>query len=124
MGYRSEVGVLITVPDKVNSNKLVEKIAKIYGDCFRSDFDVVKEFKKDDNRFIYLHCDWVKWYESFEDVKAFMGFISSWENHYKTGGVDFVRIGESYEDLEENVYGDPQEYIRVERYMACDYDIE
>ena len=122
MGYRSEVGVLITVPDKVNSSKLVEKIAGIYGNCFYSDFDVVKEFKKDENRYIYFHCDWVKWYESFKDVKAFMKFISSWEKHYKTGGVDFVRIGESYEDLEENVYGDPQEYIRVERYMAGDYD--
>lgn len=122
MAYRSEVGVLITVPDKVNSSKLVEKIARIYGDCFRRDFDVVQQFKKDNNRFIYLHCDWVKWYDCFKDVKAFMRFISSWKNHYKTGGVDFVRIGESYEDLEENVYGDPQEYIRVERYMACDYD--
>lgn len=124
MGYRSEVGVLITVPDRVNSDKLVEKIAKIYGNCFHSDFDVVKQFKKEGNRFIYLHCDWVKWYESFEDVKKFMEFISSWTDNYKTGGVDFVRIGECYEDLEEKVYGDPMEYIRVERYMACDYDIE
>lgn len=88
MAYRSEVGVLITVPDRVNSSKLVEKIAKIYGNCFRSDFDVVQQFKKGNNRFIYLHCDWVKWYDCFKDVKAFMRFISSWKDHYKTGGVD------------------------------------
>lgn len=121
MGYRSEVGVLITVPDKVNSDKLLEKIEKVYGKYFRNDFDVIKQFKKDNFRFIYLHCDWIKWYESFKDVQAFMEFISLWKENYKTGGVDFVRIGESNDDLEEAVYGDPQDFLRIERYMECSY---
>lgn len=124
MGYRNEVGVLITVPNKVNSDKFLEKIKTIYGDCFHSDFDTVKQFSECGHRFIYLHCDWIKWYESYSDVKAFTEFISSWNDHYKSGGVDFVRIGESNDDLEESVYGEPEKYIRVERYMACDINTD
>lgn len=110
MGYRSEVGCLITVPNKTNSDNLAKKIANIYK------FDDVKVFEQWGVRYIYLHDNWVKWYEDvFDDVKAFMEFIHSWP--YKTGGVHFLRIGESYDDVEEYVNGDPQEYIQLERSM-------
>ena len=119
MGYRSEVGVLITVPNRVNSNKLVEKIARIYGDYFKQDFSV-KQFKEDDIEFISLHCDWIKWYESFRDVGKFMKFIRSWEDHYKTGGVHYVRIGEDQCDVDDECFGEPAKYIELVRYMEVD----
>ena len=111
MGYRSEVGCLITVPAKVNSEKLVKKIHSLY------QFDNVKILDRYGVRLIYLHDSWVKWYEEcYDDVKAFMEFVHNWP--YKTGGVHFLRIGESYDDVEEIVKGEPQEYIQMERSMS------
>ena len=114
MGYRSEVGVLITVPLKVNSDKLLNKIKKAWGEDFEKCFEI-KQFVED-YRYLALHCDWIKWYESYGCVKRFMDFIRSWE--YASGGVHYVRIGESLEDLEELIYGCPEKYIEIERYMS------
>ncbi len=111
MGYRSEVGVLITVPNKVNSDKLVKKISNLI-----SDYDSVEVYNKYGGRFVYLHWDWVKWYESFEDVHDFMEFLGLWP--YKTGGAHFMRIGESADDTEEAYYGNPEEYIDLHRSMS------
>lgn len=111
MGYRSEVGVLITVPDKVNSDKLVKKINSLI-----NDYDSVEFYNKYGGRFVYLRWDWVKWYDSFDDIHDFMEFLGSWP--YKTGGVHFMRIGESSEDVEEAFYGSPQEYIDLHRSMS------
>ena len=116
MSYRSEVGCLITVQNKVNSGKLLKRLEKVYGECFSSDFDVVKEYRRYTSRCIYLHADWIKWYGCFEDISAFMDFIGSWP--YKTGGVHFVRIGESVDDVEEACYGDPQEFLDICRYIG------
>lgn len=116
MGYRSEVGVLITVPAKVNSDKLVKKLRRVYGECFDDDFDSVEVYNRYDNRLIYLHADWIKWYESYDDIHAFMEFLGMWP--YKTGGVHFLRIGESADDVEESYYGDPQEFIDLHRSMS------
>lgn len=117
MGYRSEVGILITVPAKVNSNRLLERLCKMYG----GKFEDMKQFSDGENRFIYLHEGWVKWYEdSYDDVKAIMNFIYNWEDHYKTGGVHYVRIGEHVSDVDELTFGEPHQYINMERYLTLD----
>ena len=119
MGYRSEIGVLITVPVRVNSDKLIGKIAHIWGDDFNDCFSV-KKFKENGIHFIALHCDWIKWYESYTCVRKFMNFIASWENHYKTGGVSYIRIGEDECDVDDQCYGEPSKYIELVRYMEVD----
>lgn len=113
MGYRSEIGVLITVPDKVNSDKLLTRVCGII-----NDYDSVELFSKYNHRFIHLHWDWVKWYDAYDDVRKFMDFIRSWEDRYKTGGVHMVRIGEQIEDIEEFIYGEPELFIEVQRSMV------
>lgn len=115
MGYRSEIGCLITCPVKVSAGKIIQKLRGVWGDdedfnsCFK-----VSEFSNGEDRFVYVHADWLKWYDgSYDDVTAFMEFIRSWEDRYQSGGVHYVRIGESLGDVEEEIHGDPQQYINV-----------
>ena len=118
MGYRSEIGCLVTCPKHVAGSKIISRFKKAFGEDFDACFDV-KQFSNGEDSFVYIHGDWLKWYEdSYSDVMAFMDIVHTWEDHYKTGGVHFVRIGESLGDIEEDYRGDPQQYIEVYSQMS------
>lgn len=114
MGYRSEVGILITVPKRIKPETMVKKLfskwkANELKDCFK-----ITYFEEFGSKFVYAYCSWIKWYaETFEDEKATMHFINNYG--YKTGGIHFVRWGEDYDDVEEIIVGKPQKWLQFER---------
>ena len=123
MGYRSEIGILVTLPRGVKAKTMVEKL---FSKWDKEDFENVFEVKEryEEFNYVYIHSKYdIKWYDTcYEDVKATMNFIRDFENHYKTGGIHFVRIGENNDDLEEEYKGDCERIIEVQRYMATDFD--
>ena len=116
MGYRSEIGILITCPKRVSGDKIISRMKKAWntenGDDLEKDFSIT-EVLDGKHRYVGFHCDWIKWYESFDCVRKVMDYIGTWDENYKSGGVHFVRIGESLGDIDEMCFGDPESYIDV-----------
>lgn len=117
MGYRSEIGILVTLPRGVKAKTMVNHLFKKWDkDEFKQCFEVKERYEE--FNYVYIHTTRdLKWYESFKDVGATMKFIRDFENHYKTGGIHFVRIGEEMDDIEEEIKGDCERIIQLERYM-------
>ena len=112
MGYCSEIGILITLPKNKTSEKIVNELTKLMSD-FKDNFDITHK-----DNWVYCHTKMsLKWYSSYEDVKAVMEWINDFEDNYKTGGIHYLRIGESIEDIEEKVLGKPEKYIELFRGM-------
>lgn len=113
MGYRSDIGMLITLPENVSAKEIVDRFRKAWGE---KDFETDFEVDEDVRGCVFLHIDDVKWYENFyEEVDNVMEIVNNWEDTYKTGGIHFVRIGEEYDDVEEIVKGDVKEFLGMSR---------
>ena len=95
MGYRSEVAI-----------KCEEKAFEMLKEtCKRVDC-VPDKIYKDGEQFI-LYWDWIKWYESYEDVSAIISTMDKLDelqdpnNYDETGyGYRFMRLGENDDDVE------------------------
>ena len=90
MGYRSEVS--ITIPNSA-FQELVAK-SKVEN---RDAYEFIKSgviFQTD--KFTTVNFKWIKWYEDYEEVQFIKGFIRSIPHV-------FNRIGEDYEDIENDV---------------------
>ena len=95
MGYRSEVAI-----------KCEEKAFEMLKDtCERVDCNPDKIYK-DGEQFI-IYWDWIKWYESYEDVSAIISTMDKLDelqnpnNYGETGyGYRFMRLGENDDDVE------------------------
>jgi hypothetical protein len=115
MGYRSSIGVLFTLPDKIKSKKVADDLLKVYPDLY-DDFTLT--CIKEDHEYLYLRTkNDLKWYDSYIEVSNFMEFLRDFDEKYKGGGVHFLRIGENYEDNEEIIYGDIEKCIQFQRSM-------
>ena len=123
MGYRSEIGILVTLPRGVKASTMLKKM---FGAWEENDFNYCFEVKERHEEFNYLFVHTkhdIKWYEDcYQDVTKTMKFIRDFEKHYKTGGVHYLRIGESIEDVEEELRGECERIIQLERIMATDFD--
>ncbi len=101
MGYRSQVRIITTkkgfeVLKKFNDNYLKEKGQQynLLDEC---------EFKHENNNICYFGWNWVKWYEgSYPSVDAVCEGLSHLEDEDLS--FRFARIGESYDDYEEQCY--------------------
>lgn len=105
MGYRSEINILITLPENVSARKVINKFKKAWGEDFNEYFSTDDECVEN---CLYIGTkEDLKWYEgSFEAVTNFMELVRNWEDYYKTGGIHFIRLGENYDDIEEICSGD------------------
>ena len=117
MGYRSEVAMLITLPENVSARKIINRFKKIWGDYnFEEDFEVDTTSVEG---CVYLAISDIKWYEGkqfgFKEVNGVMELVRNWEDYYRTGGVHYIRIGENYDDVEEIISGEVNEYLGLRR---------
>ena len=101
MSYRSDVRIITS---KKGFNEL-NKYVKDY--LSKLDFDEYNlldnlGFKAENDYSVYFGWNWVKWYSSYESVDA----VESGLQHLKDKDMSFrfARIGESYDDYEENSY--------------------
>lgn len=116
MGYRSGVSILITLPENVSARKVINKFKKAWGEDFK-DYFTTDDKSVDGCLYIGTKED-LKWYTGcygFEEVNRFMEIVNHWEEHFETGGIHFIRLGENYDDVEEIVSGDVMEYLSLNR---------
>jgi len=74
-----------------------------------------ERYELGEGRVLTYEADHVKWYDSYEDVTAIMRLLEdvnifNQERSEDVYAARFVRIGEEYNDIEEENYGDYHEY--------------
>lgn len=91
MGYRSTVYIGIQKEQKEKFEQLDE-----YGDCF--------ELLKETDTHLVYGGEYLKWYDSYEDVKSFNAMVESNEDNFCVAmGEDYAihsDIGEWYDYIE------------------------
>jgi len=140
MGYRSDVAYSIRFKKQENfALFLAEAKSHDYGKVALDECNINHERMQ-----INFSAESVKWYESFSDVQAHTALVQQakdWvdgdrrsyvkeygddmhmpETHYLLGFM-FVRIGENYDDIEEEFGGlyDP-DWIQLNRQLILDWD--
>ena len=124
MGYRSEVAVVIAFKDEAQRDTfLALQLAKKDDDIN----EALKEVKKLETNKLFYYASDVKWYESYDFVKAVTNlYLEAVELYGNDGaGYRFTRIGEEVEDIEieENGnYDDLWDYTSINRSIDVDVD--
>lgn len=93
MGYRSEVALTLKKEDGLELIRQAKENEPVRN--LMSCANII-----DQNEFITFHWKWVKWYGSFEEVRFITRFYQNLEKY------SFKRIGEDYNDIEEEWDGD------------------
>ena len=112
MGYRSQVVLAIAEPlipqFMVTMAKCPEARTMCFGDAYKQERDFQGEKGS-----LFFEWDYIKWYDSFEEVQAIEDFLNWAEDKLKIDGKEidgdehfrFVRIGEEYDDIETRGWG-------------------
>jgi hypothetical protein len=134
MGYRSHVKALVypDAPEDPMSNPQFKEyntekyealkvlLKTTFGHLLADTYFGETCFEFDDRReHLVFTADDVKWYDGYEDVKAFHRFLLDvTELGYCT---EFVRVGEEVADIEDATTGNDNEYrLRVSRSIDVD----
>ena len=116
MGYRSEISILVTLPKRVSAQKIINEFKKAWGEDFNDYFSTDKKCVAN---CVYIGTkEDLKWYEGifgYEEVNRFMDIVYHWKDHFKSGGIHYIRLGEDFSDTEEIVNGEVEEYLQVNR---------
>jgi len=123
MGYRSDVHALFYTTLKEDL-----PVLKLYMEENFPKYETL-ELKYVEGKRLWgyeLVCEDVKWYESYEDVKAFDAFKTKYQaliEEQETGKqwcFEFVRIGEEPDDVEQEQH-DTHYVLSVRRSIEADY---
>ena len=121
MGYRSDVAIVMKAKDFHSmlgeaKRSSIEWLNGWLMGAYRNQNAKNKPWHKVDpnsDEWIALYWEWVKWYESYEEIDFVENFL------HKINQYDFVRIGEDYEDTEV-IYKSQNYLIGVERKITID----
>lgn len=108
MGYRSEVASAIYGSKNAMQEFMQEH--EILVNYIQNEFSVdVKVYDVEGRTFISLYQDFVKWYDSFDEVQAWHDLL---DKAQEAGlNTEFLRVGESAEgDIEQDYHGDDCKY--------------
>jgi hypothetical protein len=120
MGYRSDVAALFYAADKKDF-----PVIKLW---LQENFPV-EMFKNSIRWFdrgMVFEEDNVKWYPDYEDVKAFEvareKFVDMFciESNGAKGAVELMRLGENYDDIEHDGWGEYEGLLECERSIRID----
>jgi nitrogenase molybdenum-iron protein alpha/beta subunit len=120
MGYRSDVAALFYAADKKDF-----PVVKLW---LQENFPV-EMFKNSirwfDRGMVFEENN-VKWYDDYEDVKAFEvareKFVDMFciESNGAKGAVELMRVGENYDDIEHDGWGEYEGLLECERSIRID----
>ena len=102
MGYRSDVRLIVSKKGYDELEKFIEKELNKEGKT--EEYNILKcaDFLKEHKNYFYIAWNYVKWYEEYTDVMIFnraLGYLSGKDYSWR-----FARIGENYDDVEENYH--------------------
>jgi hypothetical protein len=124
MGYRSEITAVFYTNegDEWPLLKLFvsENFPKDFENCLR------EECEEPRNRWGFVfRVDDYKWYDSYPEVQAFNEFEEKFKTMQKcregAWSCEFARIGEDYNDIENNSSDHADYVLRVERRIEIDF---
>jgi hypothetical protein len=122
MGYRSDVHALF-----YTTNKEDLPVLKLYMDeNYPEDLHDLEEISSNRIYGYEMKYENVKWYEGYDDVKAFDAFKTKYQDlieGQETGKqwcFEFVRVGEDTDDIEFEQH-DSSYVLSVSRRIECDY---
>ena len=142
MGYYSDIYVRI----ENLKNKTCIDMLYLISDIYNQRYQKYAPNSKPKNNFEFIHdtnatirmnetfqaitlvIRGAKWYESYPEVDSFMSMLNELDELYEDEGsivgAHFIRIGEDYDDIEDKIYGSPNEYMNVIREVdENSYDI-
>ena len=137
MGYRSSVeSIIYGEPERIELFIVKHKIIGIEGSAFEhfkdnisvqdyyeniwgENVDVVGKRKM---KVIHLQGDGWKWYEDYDDVKAWDMLLQDAEEFGLM--YEFVRVGENSDDIERQTSENEDGYLYPETYINCSLSIE
>ena len=123
MGYRSDVHAVFYTTRKEELPLLKLYVDENFPDELRCHLGAINSNRIYGYEMVYED---VKWYESYDDVKAFNAFKAKYlalldaQEDGKKWKFEFVRIGEDIEDVELEQH-DSECVLSVSRSIECDY---
>ena len=121
MGYRSDVVALMYSKEDTPESKAIIKefIRQRINDNLTDYFDY-------DGWGVKFEAEQWKWYESYDDIQILEKLFADYQDTFCEGGYDsqyafeFIRVGESYDDIETHEAGAEQGRLRVNRSIYVD----
>ena len=117
MGYRSDVKIVVIASSKEAMDDLLAVYAMLPEVQEAGGFEELgwERYELGEGRVLTYEADDVKWYDSCDDVIAVMRLLEdvnifNQERSEDVYAARFVRIGEQYDDVEVEHYGDRWEY--------------
>lgn len=110
MGYRSTVHLAVAFGSRQNMKEILSVYAM---HPFVQKHKLLDEWEEKEDNILYLHQDYVKWYDSYEDVQGFEHLFKLVEQFYDERALPYawrsIRLGEDIGDVEvRDNYGDDQ----------------
>lgn len=124
MGYRSDVGYVIRFKNMDTMKRFVAVHA--IDEHTREALEDCKVYIGPSPPELHFDANYVKWYESFDDVQAHESLLSFLDDNGSEydAGYKFVRIGEEDDDIEQRYGGSddliPWDALGVSRSIAWD----
>jgi hypothetical protein len=126
MGYRSDVKAVFYVHDSAKEQwpALRLFVDENFPKDFKDNLEVICSSHY--SGYVFSYED-VKWYDSWDDVKAFNAFVEQYTELIEGEGAvlpwmyEFIRVGEDYEDIETASAGNAEHVIRVVRTIESDF---
>ena len=117
MGYRSDVKIVVIASSKEAMDDLLAVYAMLPEVQKAGGFEKLgwERYELGEGRVLTYEANDVKWYDSCDDVIAVMRLLEdvsifNQERSEDVYAARFVRIGEQYDDIEVEDYGDHYEY--------------
>ena len=102
MGYYSEVHIAVAF---ANADDLKEVVAVYTIDPRVQKHNLLQEWEVKEDNILYYHADYVKWYDSFDDVTGIEHMLHLADKFYEERDMPvayrFIRIGEEGADVED-----------------------
>lgn len=121
MGYRSDVTCVMYHVDKAAENTLIIK------EFIRQRItpELMEYFNFDDWGGVFEVEQW-KWYESYSDIQMLEKLFNDYKEAFCEGGyasqyaIEYIRVGESYDDIETQEAGGTLGRLHVSRAIIID----
>jgi len=117
MGYRSDVKIVVIASSKEAMDDLLAVYAMLPEVQKAGGFEELgwERYELGEGRVLTYEADDVKWYDSYDDVTVIMRLLEdvsifNEERSEDVYAARFVRVGEEYNDIEVEHYGDRWEY--------------
>jgi len=133
MGYRSSVVCLMYGNNDIGDNTIVKEFVRSRVEAFLGEkgdgYDHIRNAFTYDGWGVKFECDDWKWYDSYPDIQFLENLFDEFEElvigedaSETSYALEYVRVGEAIEDIEERFRGAIEGRLNVDRTIYIDGD--